>query len=78
MEGVTLLAAGTDGTDGPTLHAGGFADGGTWHRAVSAGLDPGRRLAANDSSPVLAAAGDLLTTGPTGTNVADLVLAVIR
>jgi glycerate 2-kinase len=78
VDGVTLLAAGTDGTDGPTAHAGGFADGGTWHRATSAGLVPGRCLAANDSSPVLAAAGDLLTTGPTGTNVADLLLAVIR
>ncbi len=78
LEGVTVLAAGTDGTDGPTPHAGGFADGGTWGRARRGGLDPEHRLSANDSSPVLAAAGDLFTTGPTGTNVADMVLAVVR
>lgn len=77
VDGITLLAAGTDGTDGPTDAAGGFADGGSWQRAIAAGLDPGGALADNDSHPLLAALGDLLVTGPSGTNVMDLVLALV-
>nr|MCU0760848.1 DUF4147 domain-containing protein [Steroidobacteraceae bacterium] len=76
-DGLTLLAAGTDGTDGPTDAAGGFADGGTLERARRAGLDPAARLADNDSHRLLAGAGDLFVTGPTGTNVMDLVLGVV-
>jgi glycerate 2-kinase len=73
--GITVLVAGTDGRDGPTEAAGGFADGGTIARARAAGCDPLAALADNDSNRVLVAAGDLFTTGPTGTNVADLVVA---
>lgn len=73
--GITVLVAGTDGRDGPTDCAGGFADGGTLARARRGGCDPFAALARNDSNTALAAAGDLFTTGPTGTNVADIVLA---
>lgn len=70
-----VLAAGSDGTDGPTDAAGALVDGGTIGRVRSAGLDPGAHLARHDAYPALLAAGDLLFTGPTGTNVGDLVLA---
>jgi glycerate-2-kinase len=71
-----VLAAGTDGTDGPTDAAGACIDGGTVTRARASGFDIGAALAATDSHPVLAATGDLVRTGPTGTNVADLVVAL--
>ncbi|MGB3406145.1 MAG: DUF4147 domain-containing protein [Jannaschia sp.] len=67
-----FLSAGTDGRDGPTDAAGAIVDDGTLARAAAAGLDIEARLADNDSYPVLAASGDLLMTGGTGTNVADL------
>jgi glycerate 2-kinase len=75
---VTLLAAGTDGTDGPTEAAGAFADGTTLERARALGLDVQNHLSRNDVNPLLGALGDLLHTGPTGTNVMDLVIALIE
>jgi len=69
-----LLAAGTDGIDGPTDAAGACVDGETVARAR--GRDPARALADTDSHPFLSASGDLLRTGATGTNVADLVVAL--
>ena len=71
-----LLAAGTDGIDGSGDAAGACVDGGTVIRARAQGLDPAAALAATDSGPLLAATGDLICTGPTGTNVADLVVAL--
>jgi len=71
---VTFLAGGTDGIDGPTDAAGGLVDGGTIDRGLAARFDPFAALADNDTYPFLAAAGDLVVTGPTGTNVADLWL----
>jgi glycerate-2-kinase len=71
-----VLAAGTDGVDGPTDAAGGCVDGGTIHRARAAGVDAQAALAATDSHRLLAATGDLVVTGPTGTNVADVVVAL--
>jgi hydroxypyruvate reductase len=75
---LVLLAAGTDGSDGPTEDAGGLVDGGTWGRALREGLDPRRALQRADAGSVLAATGDLVHTGPTGTNVMDLVVALKR
>jgi glycerate 2-kinase len=72
-----LLVAGSDGIDGPTEAAGAFADPGTVERAHAAGLDPDRALAQNDSYTLFSALDDLLITGPTGTNVADLLIGVV-
>src|SRR5207249_3628204 len=71
-----VLAAGTDGIDGPTAAAGACVDGDSIGRARASGLDPERALDATDSHPLLAATGDLVVTGPTGTNVADVVVAL--
>jgi hydroxypyruvate reductase len=68
--GLHLVVGGTDGSDGPTDAAGGVVDGATW---TDAGTEA---LARADSGPFLEARGALLTTGPTGTNVMDLLVAV--
>ncbi|UWQ16465.1 glycerate kinase [Jannaschia sp. M317] len=67
-----FLSGGTDGRDGPTDAAGALVDDGTLARAQAAGLNVAAHLARNDSYPLLAATGDLLIIGGTGTNVADL------
>jgi glycerate 2-kinase len=77
VEGVLAASLGTDGTDGPTDAAGAFADGGTVARGHAAGLDAREALRRNDAYPFLRAAGDLIVTGPTGTNVNDLVLVLV-
>ena len=77
LEGVVVLAAGTDGTDGPTEAAGAVADGWTTRRVREHGYDPRARLEANDSHPVFASLGDLVITGPTNTNLLDLYLVLI-
>ena len=76
QEELFLLAAGTDGTDGPTADAGALVDGNTCARIALAGLDVDECLRRADSGTALAAAGDLVSTGPTGTNVGDLVLGL--
>ncbi len=73
---VVLLAGGTDGTDGPTRDAGALVDGDTVARGEGAGLSAARCLEAADAGTFLAASGDLLTTGPTGANVMDLILGL--
>lgn len=73
--GAVVASFGTDGIDGPTPAAGAIGDGHTVQRARAAGIDPHDALARNDSHPLLAATGDLLITGPTGTNVGDVVVA---
>jgi hydroxypyruvate reductase len=75
---MAVLAAGTDGIDGPTDAAGAYVDGTTVARAASLGLDPGAHLENNDAYPFFEALGDLVVTGPTGTNVADLVIGWAR
>jgi glycerate 2-kinase len=74
--GIALLAAGTDGRDGPTDAAGAIVDGRTWASVSAAGRDPARDLAAHDAYRALDAAGALLRPGLTGTNVMDLVIGV--
>jgi glycerate 2-kinase len=77
VRGVLVAAMGTDGTDGPTDAAGAFADGGTVARGQASGLDARDALRRNDAYPFLRAAGDLIVTGPTGTNVNDVVLVLV-
>jgi hydroxypyruvate reductase len=72
---VSLLAIGTDGTDGPTEDAGALVNGGTIGRGELAGLDANDCLKQADSGRFLEASGDLISTGPTGTNVRDIVIA---
>ena len=69
-----FLAAGTDGRDGPTDAAGGIVDAATVTRIRTAGVDPVAAMEENDSYGALDAAGALLRTGATGTNVADVVV----
>ena len=71
--GVTGLFAGTDGSDGPTEAAGAVVDASIARRSGARAA-----LEHNDSNPFLAAAGALLVTGPTDTNVADVALILTR
>jgi hydroxypyruvate reductase len=74
--GMALLAAGTDGSDGPGDAAGACVDGGTLARGTAEQLDARAALVQADAGRFLAAAGDLLDTGPTGTNVADVAIGI--
>ncbi|CAA9891602.1 Glycerate 2-kinase [Candidatus Methylobacter favarea] len=74
----TFLSGGTDGRDGPTDAAGGMVDRGTLHRITEAGVNPAVALENNDSYTALKSSQDLLFTGPTGTNVADLQILLIH
>ena len=75
--GVTVLAAGTDGSDGSTDAAGAIADGGTLVRAAALGLAARDHLDRHEANPFFAALGDLVISGPTSTNVMDCYLALI-
>jgi glycerate 2-kinase len=77
VDGVVVLAAGTDGTDGPTDAAGAVADGRSASRARALGHDPRAHLDDNDSHRLLAALDDLVVTGPTNTNLLDLYLVLV-
>jgi hydroxypyruvate reductase len=74
---IALLAAGTDGRDGPTDAAGAVVDPGTWRAIADAGVDPERALRRHDAYHALDAAGALVRTGLTGTNVMDLVIGAV-
>lgn len=74
--GVAVLAAGTDGTDGPTDAAGATVDGTTAERGRRAGLDPNAALDDNDAYRILRATGDLIVCGPTNTNLLDLYVVL--
>ncbi|MDG7007717.1 MAG: glycerate kinase [Nitrososphaerota archaeon] len=71
-----VVSFGTDGVDGPTDAAGAVADSSTCWRAKSRGLDPESYLENNDSYTFFKKLGDLVVTGPTGTNVTDVMMAL--
>jgi hydroxypyruvate reductase len=73
---IVLLAAGTDGSDGPGEDAGALVDGATLARGELDCFDAGECLVRADAGSFLEASGDLIQTGPTGSNVMDLVLAL--
>ena len=74
-KGLQILVAATDGSDGPTEHAGGLVDGQTISRGEQEGMDARRCLRETNAGAFLEASGDLISTGPTGSNVMDLVIA---
>lgn len=72
-----VFSVGSDGTDGPTDAAGGYVDGETMERLREKGLDVFSVLRNNDAYTALEAAGGLIVTGPTGTNVNDVTVALL-
>jgi len=76
VPGVAVMSLASDGIDGPTDAAGAVVSGETTAQARALGLDPNAALALNDAYPLLNAVGALLRTGPTGTNVGDLVVGL--
>lgn len=77
MPQVVLASIDTDGFDGPTEFAGALVDGSTLSRAEKLGYDLLRQLRAHNATPLLDEVGDILLTGPTGTNIADLVVMLV-
>jgi hydroxypyruvate reductase len=75
--GIALLSAGTDGTDGPTDAAGAFTDGDTCKEALQKGINPVEYLLDNDSYNFFDQLGQLFKTGPTRTNVMDLICLLV-
>ena len=78
IPGAALISVGSDGTDGPTDAAGGYVDGDTVRQLEERGLDIQDHLENNDSYHALKAIGNLIITGPTGTNVNDLTIGLIH
>lgn len=78
MEGVCVFSVGSDGTDGPTDAAGGYADGQTARELKACGLEVYDVLRDNDAYHALERTGGLIVTGPTGTNVNDVAVALLR
>lgn len=77
LDGVVVASLTTDGVDGPTDAAGAIVDGKTLVKAREMGLAPEKFLAENDSYHFFSKLGDLIMTGPTGTNVNDISLIVV-
>ena len=78
MDNAAVFSVGSDGTDGPTDAAGGYVDGSTRAALLAAGLTVHGVLADNDAYHALQKTGGLIVTGPTGTNVNDVALALVR
>lgn len=77
MEHAAVFSFGSDGTDGPTDAAGGYVDGSSMQKLWELGIDPDETLRENNTYPVLKKIGGLLVTGPTGTNVNDVAVALL-
>lgn len=77
LSNVCVISVGSDGTDGPTDAAGGYVDGDTVQALTEQGLTVAGVLAKNDAYHALKAAGGLIVTGPTGTNVNDVAIGLI-
>jgi len=75
---ISMLSAGTDGSDGPTDAAGAFVDGATLREALKKGMDAKKYLLNNDSYTFFKELDDLLTTGPTRTNVMDVICLLVE
>lgn len=73
-----ILSAGTDGTDGPTDAAGAIVDSQSIKKAMAAGLNPDHFLANNDSYHFFDKTDELIITGPTGTNVMDIRIVLVK
>lgn len=78
MDNAAVFSVGSDGTDGPTDAAGGYVDGSTRAALLAAGLTVHGVLAENDAYHALQKTDGLIVTGPTGTNVNDVALALVR
>ena len=78
LEDVLIFSLGSDGTDGPTDAAGGIVDGATLAKLKAKGIDADKALADNDSYSALKAVDGLIITGPTGTNVNDVVVILCK
>lgn len=78
LANVVVASVGTDGTDGPTDAAGGIVDGRTYDILKDMNIDVEETLKNNDSYSALRLCDGLVITGPTGTNVNDLILALIK
>ena len=78
LPGAAVFSVGSDGTDGPTDAAGGYVDGESLDALKAQGLDLHAVLADNDAYRALKATGGLIFTGPTGTNVNDLSVALLK
>ncbi len=78
LSNALILSVGSDGTDGPTDAAGGLVDGGTAAALSALGVSAGDVLARNDAYHALKRVDGLIVTGPTGTNVNDVAVALIR
>jgi glycerate-2-kinase len=76
--GITILSAGTDGNDGPTDAAGAVVDSATIQKATLKNLDPETYLTGFDSYNFFKNTGELVTTGPTMTNVMDIIVVIIE
>ena len=78
LEGTALFSFGSDGTDGPTDAAGGYVDGDTAAALSGKGISVDTTLRNNDAYHALEGCGGLIRTGPTGTNVNDVAVLLIR
>ena len=78
MQNAVVFSVGSDGTDGPTDAAGGLVDGATCARLAAQGVRIDAALADNDAYPALQKADGLILTGPTGTNVNDVAVVLIK